>query len=89
MWVPLLSRSLCSLRGREGLEDDVATDVSRSADWTDGLKMLRKDGLHVATEETEGSVHTLTEIRLKIKLLALSCRRLRLVSRLKYEFPVV
>ena len=66
----MLSRSLRSLRGREGLEDDVATDVSRSADWTDGLNMLREDGLHVDTEETEGSVHTLTEIRLKIKLLA-------------------
>ena len=72
-----------SLRGREGLEDDVATDVSRSADWTDGLSMLREDGLHVATEETERFVHTLTEIRLKIKLLDLSRRRLRLVRRLQ------
>ena len=49
------SRSLRSLRGREGLEDDVPTDVSRSADWTDGLNMLREDGLYVATEEREGS----------------------------------
>ena len=62
------SGSFRSLRGREDPEDDVATDVSRSGDWTDGLNMLREDGLHVATEET---VHKLTEIRLKTKLLGI------------------
>lgn len=47
-------------------------DSSRWADWTDGLNMLRKDGGHVATQETAGFVHALTEIGLKIKLLGKS-----------------
>ena|ERR1700761_1734558 len=51
------------------LADQVATDASRWADWTDGLNMLRKDGGHVATPETAGFVHALTEIGLKIRLL--------------------
>ena len=36
--------------------------MSRTADWTDGLNMLREDGLRVATEEPEGFVHALTEV---------------------------
>lgn len=57
------------------LADQVATDASRWADWTDGLNMLRKDGGHVATSETAGFVHALTEIGLKIRLLGAShCR---------------
>ena len=63
---------MCSSDLGGSLGDHVATDVSRWADWTDGLNMLRKDGLHVATEETARFVHALTEIGLKIKLLDLS-----------------
>jgi len=77
-----LSFSLLSVRGGESLGDHVATDVSRWADWTDGLNMLRKDGLHVATEETAGFVHALTEIGLKIKLLDLSGERVDIPSSL-------
>ena len=62
--------------------DHVATDVSRWADWTDGLNMLRKDGLDVATEETAGFVHVLTEIGPKIKLLDLSGERVDIPSSL-------
>lgn len=66
-----LSFSLYSNSTREGsLADQVATDPSRWADWTDGLNMLRRDGGHVATQETAGFVHALTEIGLKIKLLS-------------------
>lgn len=64
-----VSFSLLSVRGGESLGDHVATDASRWADWTDGLNMLRRDGGHVATPETAGFVHALTEIGLKIKLL--------------------
>lgn len=64
-----VSFSLLSVRGGESLGDHVATDPSRWADWTDGLNMLRRDGGHVATSETAGFVHSLTEIGLKIKLL--------------------
>lgn len=72
-----LSFSLLSVRGGESLGDHVATDASRWADWTDGLNMLRRDGGHVATQETAGFVHALTEIGLKIKLLGkLSLRTL-------------
>ena len=63
-----LSFSLLSIH--EGsLADLVAPDLSRWADWTDGLNMLRKDGGHVASTETAGFVNALTEIGLKIKLL--------------------
>ena len=66
-----LSFSLYSTRDGSGsLADQVATDTSRWADWTDGLNMLRRDGGHVATQETAGFVHALTEIGLKIKLLS-------------------
>jgi engulfment/cell motility protein 1 len=59
-----------SLIGDGGpIAHQVATDASRWADWTDGLNMLRKDGGHVATPETAGFVHALTEIGLKIRLL--------------------
>lgn len=59
-----------SLIGDQGpLAHQVATDASRWADWTDGLNMLRKDSGHVATPETAGFVHALTEIGLKIRLL--------------------
>ena len=68
-----LSFSLYSNSTREGsLADQVATDPSRWADWTDGLNMLRRDGGHVATQETAGFVHALTEIGLKVKLLSVS-----------------
>ena len=66
-----LSFSLYSNSTREGsLADQVASDPSRWADWTDGLNMLRRDGGHVATQETAGFVHALTEIGLKVKLLS-------------------
>jgi engulfment and cell motility protein 1 len=51
------------------LADLIAPDQLRWADWTDGLNMLRRDGGHVASSETEGYVKALTEIGLKIKLL--------------------
>ena len=78
-----LSFSLLSARGGgESLGDHVATDVSWWADWTDGLNTLRKDGLHVATEETAGFVHAVTEIGLKIKLIDLSGERVDIPSSL-------
>ena len=58
-----LSFSLYSTRcGLRSLADQVATDMSRWADWTDGLNMLRRDGGHIATQEKAGFVHALTEI---------------------------
>ena len=74
-----LSSSPLVCEPAELLEDVVATDVNRSADWTDGLSM------HL-TRRYRGDgrlVHTLAEIRLKIKLLDLSRRRLRVVRRLR------
>jgi hypothetical protein len=63
-----LSFSLIS--AHEGsLADQIAPDQSRWADWTDGLNMLRRDGGHVASQETAEFVRALTEIGLKIKLL--------------------
>jgi engulfment/cell motility protein 1 len=47
----------------------LAPDAARWADWTDGLNMLRRDGGHVASAETEGFIQALTEMGLKIKLL--------------------
>ncbi|TCD69623.1 hypothetical protein EIP91_006848 [Steccherinum ochraceum] len=54
------------------LAAQVAPDQSRWADWTDGLNMLRRDGGHVASQETEMFVQALTEIGLKVRLLNLS-----------------
>ncbi|KIJ55108.1 hypothetical protein M422DRAFT_23759 [Sphaerobolus stellatus SS14] len=76
-----LSFSLYSTRDGS-LADQVATDASRWADWTDGLNMLRRDGGHVATQETAGFVHALTEIGLKIKLLNLSGETVEIPSSL-------
>ena len=83
-----LARSSLATQER-GPGDDVAKDVGRGAGWTDGLNMLRDDRLHVATEETEGFVYTLTEVSLKIKLLNLSRHRLRLVPGFTYGCPVL
>jgi len=66
-----LSFSLLTASGAS-LADQIAPDQSRWADWTDGLNMLRKDGGHVASRETETFVQALTEIGLKIKLLDLT-----------------
>jgi engulfment and cell motility protein 1 len=64
------SLSFSLLSAHEGsLADQIAPDQSRWADWTDGLNMLRRDGGHVASQETAGFVLALTEIGLKIKLL--------------------
>ncbi|KAH7913831.1 ELMO/CED-12 family-domain-containing protein [Hygrophoropsis aurantiaca] len=65
--------SFSLLSANEGsLADQVATDQSRWADWTDGLNMVRKDSGHVTSEETASYVQALTEIGLKIKLLDIS-----------------
>jgi engulfment/cell motility protein 1 len=64
--------SFSLLSAHEGsLADQIAPDQSRWADWTDGLNMLRRDGGHVASKETAGFVHALTELGLKIKLLGM------------------
>lgn len=65
-----LSFSLLSTSGGS-LADQIAPDQARWADWTDGLNMLRRDGGHVASQETELFVQALTEIGLKIKLLGM------------------
>jgi engulfment and cell motility protein 1 len=62
-----LSFSLLTPEG--SLVDAIAPDVSRWADWTDGLNMLRRDSGHVASKETADFIQALTEIGLKIKLL--------------------
>jgi engulfment and cell motility protein 1 len=62
-----LSFSLVTPEG--SLTDAIAPDVSRWADWTDGLNMLRRDSGHVASKETADFIQALTEIGLKIKLL--------------------
>ncbi|KAH8116469.1 ELMO/CED-12 family-domain-containing protein [Phellopilus nigrolimitatus] len=73
--------SFSLLMGQEGsLADQIAPDQSRWADWTDGLNMLRRDGGHVATQETAGFVQALTEIGLKIKLLDLSGEKVEIPS---------
>ncbi|KZT10174.1 uncharacterized protein LAESUDRAFT_756360 [Laetiporus sulphureus 93-53] len=66
-----LSFSLLTAGGAS-LADQIAPDQSRWADWTDGLNMLRKDGGHVASQETEMFIQALTDIGLKIKLLDLT-----------------
>ncbi|KIM26137.1 hypothetical protein M408DRAFT_330723 [Serendipita vermifera MAFF 305830] len=81
-----ISFSLISVKG-ESIGDHVATDLSRWADWTDGLNMLRRDGGHVATSETAGYVHSLTEIGLKIKLLDLSGEKVDIPSSLMPGSP--
>ena len=63
-----LSFSLLTANERS-LADQIATDPSTWADWTDGLNMLRRDGGHVTSDETAGYIKALTEIGLKIKLL--------------------
>ena len=73
-----LSFSLLTASG-SSLADQIATDQARWADWTDGLNMLRKDGAHVASRETENFIQALTEIGLKIKLLGGSLDRCALV----------
>ncbi|CAL1714582.1 unnamed protein product [Somion occarium] len=62
------------------LAAQIAPDKSRWADWTDGLNMLRRDGGHVASQETEMFVQALTEIGLKIRLLNLSGDRAEIPS---------
>lgn len=52
------------------LADLIAPDASRWADWVDGLNMLRRDGGHSSSKETEMFVQALTEIGLKIRLLS-------------------
>lgn len=62
--------SFSLLTATEGsLADQIAPDLSRWADWTDGLNMLRRDSGHVTSDETAGYIKALTEIGLKIKLL--------------------
>ena len=68
-----LSFSLVTPEG--SLADAIAPDVSRWADWTDGLNMLRRDSGHVSSKETADFIQALTEIGLKIKLLG-SCKKL-------------
>ncbi|KAG5637290.1 hypothetical protein H0H81_005085 [Sphagnurus paluster] len=73
--------SFSLLSAHEGsLADQIASDQSRWADWTDGLNMLRRDSGHVSSKETAGFVHALTEIGLKIKLLDLSGEKVEIPS---------
>lgn len=74
-----LSFSLLSAGG-ESLADQIATDQTRWADWTDGLNMLRRDSGHVTSEETAGYIKALTEIGFKIKLLDLSGEKVDIPS---------
>lgn len=76
-----LSFSLLTASG-SSLADQIATDQARWADWTDGLNMLRKDGAHVASRETENFIQALTEIGLKIKLLGASLLSVRAFDQL-------
>jgi len=80
--------SFSLLSAHEGsLADLIAPDLSRWADWTDGLNMLRRDGGHVASQETAGFVQALTEIGLKIKLLDLSGEMVEIPSGLDPGLP--
>lgn len=81
-----LSFSLLTPSG-SSLADQIAPDQSRWADWTDGLNMLRKDGGHVASKETETFVQALTEIGLKIKLLGKSVSPVWLTRALTVGVP--
>lgn len=67
--LPASSLSFSLITPEGSLANVIAPDVSRWADWTDGLNMLRRDGGHVSSEETLGFINALTEIGLKIKLL--------------------
>jgi len=82
-----LSFSLITPEG--SLANVIAPDVSRWADWTDGLNMLRRDGGHVSSEETLGFINALTEIGLKIKLLDLSGDKVEIPSGLTSGPPPV
>ncbi|KAG9313017.1 ELMO/CED-12 family-domain-containing protein [Chiua virens] len=62
------------------LADQIATDQSTWADWTDGLNMLRRDSGHVTSDETAGYIKALTEIGLKIKLLDLTGEKVDIPS---------
>ncbi|KAH9940806.1 ELMO/CED-12 family-domain-containing protein [Epithele typhae] len=75
-----LSFSLLSTTSGGSLADQIASDQAQWADWTDGLNMLRRDGGHVASQETELFVQALTEIGLKIKLLDLSGEKVEIPS---------
>jgi engulfment/cell motility protein 1 len=74
-----LSFSLLTANERS-LADQIATDQSTWADWTDGLNMLRRDGGHVTSDETAGYIKALTEIGLKIKLLDLTGEKVDIPS---------
>ncbi|KAI0306061.1 ELMO/CED-12 family-domain-containing protein [Multifurca ochricompacta] len=79
---PLVASPLSfSLLTSEGsLADAIAPDVSRWADWTDGLNMLRRDSGHVSSKETADFIQALTEIGLRIKLLDLSGDKVEIPS---------
>ncbi|KIJ20930.1 hypothetical protein PAXINDRAFT_160374 [Paxillus involutus ATCC 200175] len=73
--------SFSLLSANEGsLADQIATDPSTWADWTDGLNMLRRDSGHVTSDETAGYIKALTEIGLKIKLLDLTGEKVDIPS---------
>jgi len=75
------SFSFSLLNASEGsLADQIATDQSAWADWTDGLNMLRRDSGHVTSGETAGYIKALTEIGLKIKLLDLTGEKVDIPS---------
>lgn len=66
------------------LAAQIASDKPRWADWTDGLNMLRRDGGHVSSTETEMFVHALTEIGLKVRLLS-ECSAFHIAGYPKYS----
>lgn len=67
------------------LAAQIAPDKSRWADWTDGLNMLRRDGGHVASQETELFVQALTDIGLKVRLLSESSLYCRFIRHIDYH----
>jgi engulfment/cell motility protein 1 len=80
--------SFSLLSANEGsLADQIATDQSTWADWTDGLNMLRRDSGHVTSDETAGYIKALTEIGLKIKLLDLTGEKVDIPSGLVAGHP--
>jgi len=87
--LPASTMSFSLITPEGSLADVIAPDVSRWADWTDGLNMLRRDGGLVASEETLGFINALTEIGLKIKLLGACAtfRALPLLTPLSYRLP--
>lgn len=83
---PIASPLSFSLITPEGsLADAIAPDISRWADWTDGLNMLRRDSGHVSSKETADFIQALTEIGLKIKLLGTCKPRPPSSSRFAHE----